>query len=210
MNLGIQNVPQPLAVLGTADYIKFMNGVAKDEGRKPEFTDDDIARIGAGTNWQEQIYQQAPLTSHNLSISGGDDNTTFFSSFNYFNQDGVLKNSGIKKYIARVNLERKFGKKVKLGINLNTSVVNDLNSIDGLNNNENAGPINASLLYDPTEPAYNADGTFAQSKNLTINNPVSLIEGLKSTNVTNRTLGNLYLNYTIIPGLDAKLNFGSV
>ena len=208
-NVGIQTVPKNLDVLSTPDYITFMNGVAKDEGRKPEFTDADIARIGAGTNWQDQVYQQASLQSHNLSVSGGDDKTTFFSSFNYFNQDGVVKNSGIKKYIARVNLERKFGDKVQMGINLNTSLIKDQNSTDGLNNNENAGPINAALLYDPTEPVYNADGNFAQSKNLTINNPVSLIDGLSSTNATNRTLGSVYLRYTILKGLDAKLNFGS-
>jgi TonB-dependent SusC/RagA subfamily outer membrane receptor len=167
VNAGVQNVPNKLAVLDAGQYIRFINDLAKDEGRAPEFTDADIARIGVGTDWQDQVYQTASLSSHNLSVSGGDENTTFFSSLNYFNQEGVLKNSGIKKYIARVNLERKFGSKVVLGINLNTSVVKDLNSVDGLNNNENGGPINSALLYDPTEPIYNPDGTFSQSKNLT-------------------------------------------
>ncbi|MDQ4139447.1 MAG: SusC/RagA family TonB-linked outer membrane protein, partial [Bacteroidota bacterium] len=208
-NLGTQSVPKQLEVLNAQEYIQVMNGIAKDEGRAPEFTEADIARIGAGTNWQDQVYQTAPLQNHNLSVSGGDDKTTFFTSLNYFDQEGVVKRSGIKKYIGRINLERKFGEKAQIGININTSVLKDNNSIDGVNNNENAGPINTALLYDPTEPIYDPDGTFSQSKNLTINNPMSLIDGINSTNTTNRTLGNLYLRYTILPGLDAKLNFGS-
>jgi TonB-linked SusC/RagA family outer membrane protein len=208
-NTGIQTVPNKLDVLNASQYIQFMNALAKDEGRAPEFSDADITRIGAGTDWQDQVYQKAPLNSHNISVSGGDDKTTFFSSINYFNQEGVVKRSGIKKYIARVNLERKLGNRATIGVNINTSLVKDNNSIDGVNNNENAGPINSALLYDPTEPVNAADGRFSQSKNLTINNPVSLVEGLSSTNVTNRTMGSIFAKYTILPGLDAKLNFGS-
>ncbi|HEV7351082.1 TonB-dependent receptor [Telluribacter sp.] len=208
-NTGIQTVPNKLDVLNTSQYIQFMNDLAKDEGKAPVFTAADIAQIGAGTDWQDQVYQKAPLNSHNISVSGGDDKTTFFSSLNYFNQEGVVKRSGIKKYIARVNLERKLGERAVIGVNINTSLVKDANSIDGVNNNENAGPINSALLYDPTEPIFAGDGRFSQSKNLTINNPVSLIEGLSSTNATNRTMGSIFVKYTILPGLDAKLNFGS-
>jgi TonB-linked SusC/RagA family outer membrane protein len=208
-NAGIQSVPNRLDVLNASEYIQFMNDLAKDEGRAPEFSQADIAAVGAGTDWQDQIYRKAPLSSHNISVSGGDDNTTFFSSLNYFDQEGVLKNSGIKKYIARINLERKLGAKALVGINFNTSLVKDKNSIDGVNNNENAGPINSALLYDPTEPVYAADGRFSQSKNLTINNPMSLVEGITSDNVTNRTMGSIFVKYTLLPGLDAKLNFGS-
>lgn len=210
-NTGIQSVPNQLDVLNTTQYIQFMNALAEDEGRGPDFTEADITRIGTGTNWQDQVYQRAPLSNHNISVSGGDDNTTFFSSLNYFDQEGVVKNSGIKKYIARINLNRKFGSRAEIGINFNTSLVKDKNSTDGVNNNENSGPINSALLYDPTEPVYKEgnSGPFSQSKNLTINNPVSLIEGLKSANVTNRTMGSIFLRYTILKGLDAKLNFGS-
>jgi TonB-linked SusC/RagA family outer membrane protein len=208
-NSGLQTIPNKLSVLNTGQYIQFMNELAVDEGRNPDFSSSEIAAIGQGTDWQDQIYHTAPMSSHNVSASGGDENTTFFSSLNYFDQEGVLKRSGIKKYIARINVERKLGSKVVLGINLNTSLVKDENSIDGVNNNENAGPINSSLLYDPTEPVFSSDGGFSISKNLTINNPLSLVQGISSSNLTNRTMASIYLNYTIIEGLNAKLNFGS-
>lgn len=209
-NLGTQSVANKIDILDTQQYIKAMNDISKDEGRVSEFSNDAIAKIGAGVNWQDQVLQRAMLNSHNLSVSGGDDKTTFFSSINYYDQDGVVKNTGIKKYIARVNLNRKLGENVRMGININSSLVKDQNSVDGLNNNENAGPLNSALLYDPTEPVYTSDGvTFNQSKNLTINNPLSLVEGLTSNNETNRTIGNLFIDFKILKGLEGKLNFGS-
>jgi TonB-linked SusC/RagA family outer membrane protein len=209
-NLGTQSVANKIDILDTQQYIKAMNDISKDEGRVSEFSNDAIAKIGAGVDWQDQVLQSAMLSSHNLSISGGDDKTTFFSSLNYYDQDGVVKNTGIKKYIARVNLNRKLGENIRMGININSSLVKDQNSVDGLNNNENAGPLNSALLYDPTEPIYTSDGvTFNQSKNLTINNPLSLVVGLTSNNETNRTIGNLFVDFKIMKGLEGKLNFGS-
>lgn len=205
---GIQSANE-LEVLSTQEYIQVLNGIAVDSGNEPVFTQSGINEIGAGVNWQKQIYRDAPISNHNLSASGGDENTTFYASLNYYDQEGVVKNSGIKKYIGRVNLERDLGEKVKLGLNINTSLVKDNNNVDGVRINEEAGPIYAALLYDPTEPIYNEDGTFHFSENLTVNNPLSLIEGISSNNETNRTFGNIFLEYDIFDDLMAKLNFGS-
>ena len=206
---GSQAVYEKMDLLTTQEYIAGINGISDDLGEGPVFSTDDINRIGNGTDWQDQIYRSAPVWNHNLSASGGDEKTTFFTSLNYFDQDGIIKNSGIKKYIGRINLERDFGDRVKVGININTSLVKDNNNVDGININESAGPIYTALLYDPTEPILDNDGNFTQSSNLTINNPLSLIEGVKSNTETNRTFGNIYIDYNITDALNARLNFGS-
>src|SRR5690606_22318465 len=167
---GVQSVAKKLDLLSTSEYIEGINALSLERGENPVFNTEEIARIGGGTNWQDEIYQNAFTSSHNLSVNGGDDKTTFFTSFNYFDQEGVIKNSGIKKYIGRVNLDRKIGERANFGLNLNTSLVKDDNNIDGMQTNESAGPIYSSLLYDPTEPIYNEDGSFRQSPNLTVNN----------------------------------------
>jgi TonB-linked SusC/RagA family outer membrane protein len=201
--------PNRIDLLSAQEYIQVINGISEAGGNSPVFSESEISQIGAGTDWQDEIYRTAPLNNHNLSASGGDAHTTFFASLNYFDQDGVVKNSGIKKYIARINLERKIGERTQIGINLNTSLIKDNNNVDGINTNENAGPINTALLYDPTEEVFNSSGGFTQSPNLTINNPVSLIRGISSKNETNRTFGNFYIQHKITDDLDAKLNFGS-
>ena len=207
--MGTQKIAKEMDIMSTSEYINFINGVSQDQGNAPVFSSSDISSIGAGTDWQQQIYRSAPVTDHNLSISGKANKTSLYASANFFSQDGIVKNSGIKKYIARMNAETQLSDKVTAGLNLNTSLVTDQNGIDGLQTNENAGPIYASLLYDPTEPIFAPDGTYNISSNLTVNNPVSLIEGITSENETNRTMVNLFVNYNITNDLSAKINVGS-
>ncbi|APQ16744.1 TonB-dependent receptor [Maribacter hydrothermalis] len=206
---GIQSVAKTIDVLSTSEYITAINDLSQEQGNAPVFSAQDITNIGNGNFWQDQVFRSAPITSHNLSVGGGSDNTSVYASFNYFDQEGVVKNSGIKKYTGRINVDSNIGEKAKIGLNFNTSLIKDNNNIDGIQTNENAGPIYSSLLYDPTEPIYNADGTFSQSANLTVNNPVTLVNGILSQNETNRTFGNAYLNYEFTDELSGKFNFGT-
>ncbi|MCK0135715.1 TonB-dependent receptor [Arenibacter sp. S6351L] len=205
---GMQTIAKRIDILSTQEYISSINDISVEGGQGPVFNSSDISNIGAGTDWQDQIYISAPVASHNLSMSGGNENTTFRTSLNYFNQDGIVKNSGIEKYIARVNINSKIGENINVGININSSVIKNNNQIDGVNTNEQAGPIYSSLLYDPTESVFNEDGSFSRSSNLTINNPLSLIEGISNTDKINRTFGNVFIDYEILKGLSTKLNFG--
>lgn len=206
---GIQTVAKTIDVLSTGEYIDAINELSQEQGNAPVFSNEDISNIGAGNFWQDQIFRSAPITSHNLSVGGGSENTSIYSSINYFDQEGVVKNSGIKKYTGRINIDTKIGENANIGLNFNTSLIKDNNNIDGIQTNENAGPIYSSLLYDPTEPIYNSDGSFSQSANLTVNNPVTLISGISSLNETNRTFGSAYLNYNFTDELSGKFNFGT-
>ncbi|MFN8345389.1 MAG: TonB-dependent receptor [Spirosomataceae bacterium] len=206
---GSQKIAKKMDILTAPQYMKYMNDISVDLGQKAIFSDADMATIGAGTDWQAQIYQTAPVMDHNISLSGGTKKTSVFASLNYFNQEGIIKNTGINKYIGRINLESGITDKLKVGININASLIQDRNTIDGVNTNENGGPLYAALLSDPTEKIYDANGVLTVSPNNTINNPVSLIQGVSSKNETNRTLGNAYVSWEIIEGLSAKLNLGS-
>lgn len=207
---GFQKVAKTMDILSTDQYMDLLNDLSADQGNPPVFSDADMSAIGAGTDWQQEIYNSsAPIMDHNLSVSGGNKSTSVFASLNYFDQDGVVKNSGIQKYIGRINIESQVGKRMDISLNINTSLVKDKNGLDGVQTNENAGPIYGSLLYDPTEPIYAADGSFNRSPNLTVNNPMSVIEGVSSENRTNRTFGSMLVSYKIIPDLTARLNLGT-
>jgi TonB-linked SusC/RagA family outer membrane protein len=206
---GLQQVAKKIDVLSTADYIQTINALSKERGNAEVFTPADIQRIGNGTDWQDEILREALVQNHNISFSGGNDDLSYFTSFNYLSQDGIVKNTGLDKYTARLNLESKFAAHGKIGVNLSTSRVKDDNFVDSNSINESTGPVNAALLYDPTEAVYNSDGTFSKSTFLTINNPRSIVDGVSSKSATNRTLGNVFIEYQPIEGLTAKLNFGA-
>ena len=205
---GLQSIAKKIDVLSASEYIKTFNEMNEEQGLDPRFSASDISAIGAGTDWQDQIYQIAPIQSHNLSMSGGIEKTKFYVSLNYFNQEGVVKETGVKRYIARINLEQEIGEKLKFGLNLNNSRENSDNYIGGVQTNESAGAVYDAIWYDPTLPVYNEDGTFFRSSELTINNPMSVIYGISSKSETNRMFGNTTMEYTIVDDLSAKLNVG--
>ncbi|WP_437920503.1 SusC/RagA family TonB-linked outer membrane protein [Sphingobacterium sp. LRF_L2] len=209
LNGGVQSIAKKIDILNTSEYIDVINQLAAEKGQSPVFDADAIAEIGAGTDWQSAILRKASIQDHNISLSGGDEGLTYFTSLNITSQDGIVRNTGMDRYAGRVNLESRFATKGKFGVNISTSRILDNNAIDGNSINESAGPINSALLYDPTEKIYNDDGSFTQSSFLTINNPLSLIEGISNESATNRTLGNLFLEYELIKGLKAKINVGA-
>ncbi|MFD1770378.1 SusC/RagA family TonB-linked outer membrane protein [Sphingobacterium suaedae] len=209
VNAGQQQVAEKIDILTTQEYITTINQLAKERGAALVFDDDAIQEIGTGTDWQEAILRKAYVQDHNLSFSGGDEGMTYFTSLNITTQDGIVRNTGMDRYTGRVNLESTFDRKGKFGINLTSSRILDKNAIDGNSINESAGPINAALLYDPTEQIYRADGSFTQSNFLTINNPLSLVKGISNESAANRTLGNLFVSYELTQGLTAKINIGA-
>lgn len=210
---GHQEKPRRLDILNTEQYIQVMNEIAADEIGGEIFDGAAISRIGSGTDWQSEVLESAPMMNHNLSFSGGNAKTSYYTSFNFLDQDGIVKETGIRKFGGRLNLNHEVSDRFKIGVNLNTSVEFDNFAIDNNQTNEAQGPVYASILYDPTEPILDENsiygGLYNHSTELTVNNPVSLVFGIDSDGQTNRTFGNVTADYRIIDGLTAKLNIGS-
>jgi TonB-linked SusC/RagA family outer membrane protein len=205
---GVQSPERTIDLLTTEEYIEGLNYIRSALGEAPEFSSADISQIGAGTDWQDYVMQNGAIQEHNLSISGGSEDTRYFISGNYFDQDGIVKNTGIKKYIFRTNLEQTVKDKLTFGIHLNASMINQDNSLESLNENEDSGPLNSALGYDPTEPIKTADGEYGTSFNLTLTHPARILCGMTSKSVQTRLFGDLTGSYEIIDGLIAKVLVG--
>ena len=160
------------------------------------------------TDWQNALYQKAPTQTHDLSLSGGAGNTKYFASLGYFDQQGVLINSGTRRYSARINVENRVAQKYAFGFNLSTSYIKDKFNSVGLGINENASALYSAISYDPSVPIYNPDGTYFRSPAMSIDNPVSLIYGQYAISDSYRTFGTAYGEYYLMPSLSAKLRIG--
>lgn len=113
--------------------------------------------LGEGTNWTKVISRSAPYLNHTFSASGGDKSTSYYFSANYNNTQGIIINSGLKRYQARLNLDKTINKYVKSGLRLNYAY---------LDQNVNKADIGTSTLWykstvflSPTIAAYKADGS---------------------------------------------------
>lgn len=205
---GIQQAEKKLDMMNGAEYMNFINSVAKDQGQTPVYTPQEITEIGKGTNWQSEIFRSAPVTNHQISLSGASEKTQYYLSFDYLNQQGVIISSGTKQYKGRVNLTHSESK-LKFGINLNTSRIDDDYVPNGLDINAVAGIVTSSLQMDPVMKIKNPDGTYAESKILDLDNPVAIGKTIYDDGQTNRTFGNFYIEYSILNNLRAKLNYGN-
>ena len=174
----------------------------------PTYTVDQIANPANNTNWFDEISRLGFQTSHNLSITGGNDNTKYLISGNYFKQDGVIKNNAMERYSARVNLDQKLSKYVKMGVNLNVSR-NEYDNIPlGDGQNENAGILVSAAQFNPALPIRDENGDYSMNSDASfLPNPVSLLDITDKT-TKERLLGNVFFEVRPIQDLLLKANFG--
>ncbi len=205
---GISKVAKTVPMLSAKQYIGFLNDLRADQKQAPEFTGEQIAQIGDGTNWQKEIFKTGSVQNHQLSFSGGQDKFNYYASLNYLDQKGVVISSGIKKYVGRVNLNYT-DDKFKFGLSLNSSNVKDDFVPNGVSVNEGAGVINTAIFQDPTLPIRNANGNWAQTQIVNLENPVGLANEVSDFATTNRTFGSVFAEYFFLPELSAKINIGT-
>lgn len=204
---GFQKVARKEKDLTAPQYRDVLNAVIAEGGGL--ITDTVAGNFGTGTDWQEQLYHQpAPVQSHDLSVSGGAANTKYYLSVGYYNQEGILRNSGTERYTARINLNTAVAKKFGIGVNLNTSYIRDKFNSTGLGTNEDGSALYAAINYDPTSPVFAPDGSYYRSPLMNVDNPVALINGETGVANSYRTFGNIYGEYFITPSLSAKVRLG--
>ncbi|MGS2760883.1 SusC/RagA family TonB-linked outer membrane protein [Sinomicrobium sp. M5D2P9] len=203
---GMQEAAQTLDLLSPTEYQTVLNGIIDDGGGDPGQVIEEIE--DGGTDWMDQVLRAAPTQNHNLSFSGATQNLNYYSSLNYFSQEGLVKGSGIERYNIRLNLNSNSSEKYKYGINMNASFIGDDFASTGTGINENGGALYAAINYDPTIQPYNGDGSYRLSDFITIDNPLSILHGENATGETFRFYGNTFFEYFLIPSLSAKVQLG--
>src|SRR5699024_1980488 len=73
------------------------------------------------TNWQDEIFRKAFMQNYNLTVSGGSETTTYSFSGNFTDQNGIIKNTGFKRYSLRTNISSNINKSINIGMNISAS-----------------------------------------------------------------------------------------
>ncbi|MHA7056814.1 SusC/RagA family TonB-linked outer membrane protein [Aquimarina sp. M1] len=207
---GIQTAPKHLDMMNLREFAAYSNEVRQSPSTNlppaPQFENPSI--LGEGTDWQRAIFRAAPIQNHQLSISGGKESTKFYASANYFEQEGIVINSGLRRYGLRLNLDHQYNDWIKFGHNINMS--SSLEEI-GLNDSRN-GTITTALRQTPDVPVRNPDGTFGSPQNNLGNtgalNPVAASEIRNSTLERFKVNGNVYLDIKLANNLKFRSDLG--
>jgi TonB-linked SusC/RagA family outer membrane protein len=191
----------PLAQRDTA-LLRIWNGVIGSFGQ-------------ANTDWERELTRRAVTHNHNLSFSGGREDTRYRASLNYMDQEGIVLQSGFKRVQGRLNASHHaFQDRLRMGINLTAShLTNDYLPFEDEGGFEGAVFTNVAI-FNPTQPVRttNAEGKtvyFEIPGQTSIRNPVALAVQIIDEAKTTRALGNVVGELDLMPGLTAQVNAGA-
>lgn len=183
-----------LEPLNAAEYMTYYNQLTQDKylfdnkmtpfgpnapgSFTPKYSPTDIQNAGAGTDWLDLVLRDGSIDNHSISVNGGTEKTTYYFSTGYFDQKGTMRNSGLKRFTARMNMSFNFTKFLTLNVNANASKANYLNSTAGWQTGNSGtqgfGALQAALAYPASVPVYDANGKYSIFQ--VTGNPVSLLD----------------------------------
>ena len=188
---GIQETTNSLDLLNAAEYALIKNEMFIRGTGSPIFNNTDLKM---GTNWQDTIFQSAPIESFNFGVTGGGKTSSFSIGGNYFSQDGIVggNKSSFDRYNARVNLVNSLTEKLTLrSVFLFTHEQRKALPENGI----------GSVLYNtinafPTRPVRTADGNYEYLLEVSdIINPVAQIENTHNLAKVNKLVGKQEFEY---------------
>jgi len=204
--LGMQQADGQQDVLGAKDYQELVNLRAGSS----IYSDEEIAAAGVGTNWQDEIFRSAPIQNHQISLSGGSDNGSYYLGLNYFDQEGIVKSTSDQKYNVRLNVTSNPFDRLKVSTNINFTRQSTDEILFSNAANDFAGPINTAIQFDPSLPTgLNENGRYYMNPNIALDNPVALVEGITDEEVSSRFYGSLTADLEVLKNLTATVRLGA-
>lgn len=212
-NYGIQSQINKLDLMDATEWAKFYNEQQLNDVGKAFFTDEQVASMGKGVDWQSLVFQNAPIQNHNLTFSGGNEKVRVLLSGSIMARDGIIANSGYDKYNLRSNIDYNFNQKLSLQLNMSYARTSRLDQNSG-GGNRGGSLIGGAFASPPSLQAYNEDGSY---KNLQLAypfisnalfNPINIINEESNKTFANLTNINAALNYELFKGLNIRSSFG--
>lgn len=202
---GFQQIAKMYPTMNLREYATFIN--ERNEGygwgfdERPEFANPKY--LGEGTNWQEELFRNAPMSNHVLTVSGGSDKTQYLMSATYFNQEGIAVGSEFTRASLRLNLDNKTTNWLKIGTSLQLTYINEnVTTTD-------SGIISQALSQTPDIPVTNTDGSYGGGESTNgwvrnMPNPIALAEINKNNPKRNQLYGNLYADILFSKNLSLR------
>lgn len=211
---GFQNISKKLKLMNASEWASLRNDVQASIGQAPFFTDAQIEAFKTSGNydWQSAAFRTAaPVQSHNLSFSGGDERSRYAVSAGYFDQEGIVLGSDFKRISLRANYERNYSQNFKFGVNANYTY-SLANGVGTAGSGRTPNPLVAAVLTAPVVPIKNENGSYnvtnnpyATSVNGYVPNPINDLENTTNETNLNRILTSLFGEYKINKKLTAKV-----
>ena len=200
--LAVNRQAKRLDIMNLREYSEYYQSYVREgwimeSQADPTYADPSI--LGAGTNWQDAIFQTAIQHQHQVSAQGGTENVRYYVSGNFMNQEGTIIGSEFNRYSVRANLDAQLKPWLKLGMSTTFTTTNDdLKKADG-----NEGIITYSLTTIPDMPIYDVFGNYYAEvrEGYTNPNPVALANMNQYTLERRKLTGNIFAEVSFLKNL---------
>jgi TonB-linked SusC/RagA family outer membrane protein len=209
----IQTLRKKLDLMNAKEYATFYNEQAKNDNLAPYFTQSDIDGFGEGFDWQDLIFRKAPMQTHNLTVSGGNEKTRYSIGGSVFGQEGIIIGSDYNRYSLRANLNTEVSKKFSIAYGATLTNISTSRQNNGAGN-RGSSLISATISAPPTLTPFNSDGTYRVLATAypfisnVLTNPLNFIYEQTDQVNANRVLANLALTFRPFEGLSIKIAGG--
>ena len=196
---GVSNVMRNIKVLDAGQYRQALQTYG-------------AANSDSGQNidpFKEILHKNAPAQNYTVAFGGATENGRYRASFLASSQDGIIRKSGLTKYVGNFNGQYKFMDK-KLSLDFNVTAANFAEKIAPVSNDagSNGNIISLALIWNPTLNLKYSDGTFNQANPSGQANPLALSEAYNDGTSVTTLLGNFSAAYKITPDLEYKFLYG--
>lgn len=201
--VGYQELPNTLDLLNLREYAIHKNTRADLDivEQDPAFIRPEL--LGEGTDWQDEMFTRAMMQSHNLSVSGGNEKTTYAMSMGYLDQEGIALGSDFDRLNLRGVVESQLKDYIKTGINFNFSNIKQNTTFS------DQDLILTALRQTPNVAVRNAEGTFDGPVNEEFpqNNPVGLASIRENRSESANIRANTFAQIDFTEGLNLRTEY---
>lgn len=204
------------ANLYSAELFRFSNRLAPYgpgdgenlTGFTPFFSEEQLRNVPESTNYIDALVRNGTISDHNVSVTAGNANTKLFTSFNFFDQQALLRGSNFQRLSGRVNLDQTIGSRITFSLGATYSVVNADNVGTGqLGSTDSPALLQAGLQFAPDISTDAGTRDFPRGYYTRTPNPLSFLE-ITNENKSTRLLLTPKLRIQLADWVDLNITGG--
>ncbi|TVZ60290.1 TonB-linked SusC/RagA family outer membrane protein [Flavobacteriaceae bacterium MAR_2010_105] len=201
---GFQQTTRKIPVLNATEYAALVNEAFAAGGSTPPFT--DLSTLGIGTDWQDEVFENAPIFNHSITIKGGTKKSTYSFSSSMLKQDGIVggKKSNFTRFTKRLN----YNLDILEGLKFISGITHTGTSKRNLSESALGSVLFNALNMAPTLTVRDANGDFTLAEGLgnEVINPIAQTSDAYNRTRVDKISANAGLSYNFLDHFTAQTN----
>ena len=202
--VGFQDTTRKIPSLNATEYALLVNEAFAANGQDLVFT--DVSNLGQGTDWQDKVFESAPIFNHTITLKGGKEKSTYSFSQSFLTQDGIVggKKSNFTRFTKRANYSLDFLDNFKLNAGLLFTHTNRKTLAEtGL-----GSVLFNALNIAPTFSVRDENGNYTIAEGLgnEVINPIAQIKNTFNRGQVDKISGNVGLSYNFFKHFTVQSN----